>query len=76
MDILNDSSFDLNPGQTDEYIAKLERLGKVLDKDIKNGTFYVDFNEVELEGINNCYSINSIYNRLKDLEIYSGCKEV
>lgn len=75
MTILNDSSYDINPGQTDMYIAKLERLGKILDKDM-DGTFYVDFNEIYLEGIKDCYSINSIYKRLSEFQDYSGCKEV
>lgn len=69
------NNYSLTSNQREVYISKLDKLNKILANKI-NGEYYVDLSEVELENIKNLTNINYIYERLKDLEIYSGAQEV
>lgn len=68
-------SQNLSQEEKEIYNEKIKKISDKLEDKIQP-VYCVDVNEVNLRGINDCYSIKSIYQRLMKTQEYSGSQEV
>lgn len=68
-------SQNLSQEEKEIYNEKIKKISDKLEDKIQP-IYCVDVNEINLRGINNCYSIKSIYQRLMKTQEYSGSQEV
>lgn len=73
--LLTSETSTLDSYQKESYSTKLIKAVDILKDDIKE-SYYITRNQVEIWDILNCSNINYIYNRLKELDLYSNAKEV
>lgn len=68
-------SQNLSQEEKEIYNEKIKKISDKLEDKIQP-VYCIDVNEINLRGINNCYSIKSIYQRLMKTQEYSGSQEV
>lgn len=68
-------SQNLSQEEKEIYNEKIKKISDKLEDKIQP-VYCIDVNEVNLRGINDCYSIKSIYQRLMKTQEYSGSQEV
>lgn len=68
-------SQNLSQEEKEIYNEKIKKISDKLEDKIQP-VYCIDVNEVNLRGINDCYSIKSIYQRLMKTQEYSDSQEV
>lgn len=68
-------SQNLSQEEKEIYNEKIKKISDKLEDKIQP-VYCIDVNEINLRGINDCYSIKSIYQRLMKTQEYSGSQEV